>query len=186
MKNKITAILLGLFILFICNTASALTKSRSEARYKACLSNQRVITTAIEIFNMDHPTSLDKYDEEVEQMLINEGYLKFKMQKPEFKCDYKMFDNGEIYCEYHGGIASDKIKPCPEFAEELEGIQRYKRNQEIEFILGILIILGFFVWIISFLKDLFSNSKESSNKNPSEENLELKKPTDSVVEEKKG
>ena len=171
MKNVIlkTNILLFIALFFICDTASALTKSRSEARYKACLSNQRVIKDAIEMFNMDHPESLVKYDEETEQLLINEHYLKSKMQKSELKCNYKMFTNGEIYCEYHGGIDPEKIKPCPEFAEELEGILRYSRKEIINGILEFLIILGIFLWIIKFFKDLFSSSKKTSGKD--EENV---------------
>ena len=166
MKNILLKPVIILFILLfcICDTASAFSKSRPQARYKACLSNQRVIVNAIEMYNMDHPESLDKYDEETEQMLINEHYLKSKMQKYELKCSYKMFTNGEIYCEYHGGIDPEKIKPCPEFAEELEGFLRYRRKELINEILGTLIILGIFVWIIKFFKDLFSSSKKTSGK----------------------
>ena len=154
-------ILLFISIFFSGNTASAKSE-RTYPRYLACLSNQRVITGAVEMYNDDHQTALNKYDEETEQMLINEHYLKGKMQKPENQCIYKMI-NGEIYCEYHGGIDKDKIKPSKEFAELLEGILKYRQNQKFNYVIEIIVVIGFWLWIIFFLKDLFSKPQKTSS-----------------------
>lgn len=166
MKNILLKPVIILFILlfFICNTASALTKSRTEARYKACLSNQRVIVNAIEMYNMDHKTAIDKYDEDTENLLIRENYLKAKTQKPEQKCEYKMNEN-DVYCEYHGGIDPEKLKPSPEFAETLKDILQYRKNKKYEYAFQIIIILAAWIWFISLLVKVFSKSKKTKETN---------------------
>ncbi|MBQ3644629.1 MAG: hypothetical protein II961_08535 [Candidatus Riflebacteria bacterium] len=177
MKNILLKPVIILFILlfFICNTASALTKSRTEARYKACLSNQRVIMNAIEMYNMDHKTAIEKYDENTENLLITEKYLKSKPQKPEQKCEYKM--NGhDVYCEYHGGMDPEKLKPSPEFAETLKDILQYRKNKTYEYASQIIILLAAWIWLISLLVKVFSKSKKSKENNntnqPNEQNNE--------------
>ncbi len=166
MKNILLKPVIVLFILLfcICDTASALTKSRTEARYKACLSNQRVIVNAIEMYNMDHKTAIDKYDEDTENLLIRENYLKAKTQKPEQKCEYKM--NGhDVYCEYHGGMDPEKLKPSPEFAETLKDILQYRKNKMYEYAFQIIILLAAWIWFISLLVKVFPKSKKTKETN---------------------
>ena len=149
-------------MLSFTNTALA-RKERSHARYLACLSNQQVIMTAIEMYNMDHSTAIDRYDEETENLLIKERYLKGNIQKPEQKCLYKMSNDREIFCEYHGGKDPKKLKPCPEFAEVLKNILQYKQNFYTNYIIQIIIVIAFWLWVIFLLKDLFSKSKKTSS-----------------------
>ena len=161
-KIKYSVIFLFFIALFFsANTASAKSE-RTYQRYLTCLSNLRVINNTVEMYNNDHPTALNKYDEETEQMLINEHYLKGKMQKPENQCIYKMI-NGEIFCEYHGGMDKDKIKPSKEFAEILERILKYRQNQKFNYVIEIIVVIGFWLWIIFFLKDLFSKPQKTSS-----------------------
>ena len=161
-RSKNIILLLIISVLSFTNIALA-RKERSHARYSACLSNQRVIMNAIEMYNMDHSTSIDRYDEETENLLIKEGYLKSNIQKPENQCIYKMSNDREIFCEYHGGKDPDKLKPCPEFAETLKNILQYKQNYIRNYIFQIIIVIAFWLWVIFFLKDLFSKSKKSSS-----------------------
>lgn len=158
-------ILLFIFITLFCfpNTSFA-RKERSSGRYNACLSNQRVIMNAIEMYNMDHKTVIDKYDENSENLLITEKYLKSKPQKPEQKCEYKM--NGhDVYCEYHGGMDPEKLKPSPEFAESLKDILQYRKNKKYEYASQIIILLAAWIWLISLLVKVFSKSKKSKETN---------------------
>ena len=49
---------------------------RRSYRDKACYSNIRVITGAVEMYNMDHETFMENLDED---LLVKDGYLKTKL-----------------------------------------------------------------------------------------------------------
>ena len=79
--------------------------ARGSAREKACFSNQRVLTGAVEMYNMDHSTMMSTLDIPT---LVKEGYLKAAPSKPEPDCDYfskgDLATDGCIFCKKHGSV----------------------------------------------------------------------------------
>ncbi|MBR4328859.1 MAG: hypothetical protein IKP71_03330, partial [Candidatus Riflebacteria bacterium] len=77
--------------------------ARSNARLKACFSNQRVMQGAVEMYNMDHSTMMTTLDIDT---LVNEKYLKTAPSGPEPDCKYTtvgdLTDDGYISCVKHG------------------------------------------------------------------------------------
>lgn len=80
-------------------------KARESARAKACYSNQRVISGAVEMYNMDHVEMMTSLDV---QKLVKERYLKVVPSKPEPDCDYlsdgDLTSDGKITCKKHGSV----------------------------------------------------------------------------------
>lgn len=75
---------------------------------KACFSNMRVLTGAVEMYNMDNGVKMDKLDID---KLVQGRYLMSAPLKPDAKCSYDGYDlanNGEIYCTYHGSVLNPK------------------------------------------------------------------------------
>ena len=71
----------------------------------------------------------------------------------------------DVYCEYHGGMDPEKLKPSPEFAESLKDILQYRKNKKYEYASQIIIILAAWIWFISLLVKVFSKSKKSKETN---------------------
>ncbi len=80
------------------------------SREKACFSTQRLIASAVEMYNMDNVTlikTLQHDDVALESgPMIRGRYLKTTVNPPEFDCEYLSFGdlakNGMIYCARHG------------------------------------------------------------------------------------
>ncbi len=168
------------FIIITSCCSFALTKSRDYPRYKNCLSNQRVILSAIEMYNLDFPDSvIQSFDDNSSKLLLEKNYLKVIPEGPELKCKYhytaEFSEKGDVYCEYHGGVDSKKFKPSPEFAEILEGYLRYRDKEKFNNLLGIVvagsiwlcgivILVKGLVWIIGSFDKLKKNEQNTNNK----------------------
>ena len=80
-------------------------KARDSARQKACFSNIRVLTGAMEMYNMDHNTMMHTLDIDA---LVKGGYLKSAPTSPEPDCEYysegDLTEDGVICCKRHGNI----------------------------------------------------------------------------------
>ena len=129
--KKITITILTLsFVFCIFSTSFALKKARYDSRLKACYSNQRVLFGAIEMYDMDHNIPLtsalpgNEY-EELENVLIQEKYLKAILLPPEEDCSYgyithddSKYGDGESYafCLKHGSLDNNKI---PDFKDSI-------------------------------------------------------------------
>ena len=72
-----------------------------------CFSEIRILSGAVELYNMDYETKIHKLDEETINILVDNKYLK-KLPKPLIeKCKYLSqgdlaSSTGTIYCEAHG------------------------------------------------------------------------------------
>lgn len=113
-----------LFILTFTSIALAYKPYRPLARYKACLSNIRVIQGAVEMYNMDSPLMLKDLNENSIDSLLKGNYLKSEPSKPDYSCKYSskgdLSEDGEVYCEYHGGLDRNKIRPSSIVEQEIE------------------------------------------------------------------
>ena len=80
-------------------------KARGSARQKACFSNIRVLTGAMEMYNMDHNTMMHTLDIDA---LVKGGYLKSAPTSPEPDCEYysegDLTEDGVICCKRHGKL----------------------------------------------------------------------------------
>ncbi len=110
--------------------------SRSERRFnneaKDCFLNQRFLSGAIEMYNMDNTEMIDsalpgKDFEGIIHLLIDKNYLKDHFELPTDECSYgfiNMTNDGQVFCKKHGSIGStyQNIK-----------IPKYDKNLEIPF-----------------------------------------------------
>jgi hypothetical protein len=74
----------------------------------------RVILGAVEMYNMDHSDMItDLYDKDVSSkdgILIQGGYLKAPISKPDSNCSYSgknLDSDGTIECLEHGTVEGD-------------------------------------------------------------------------------
>ncbi|HQG27746.1 MAG TPA: VIT domain-containing protein [Candidatus Ozemobacteraceae bacterium] len=97
-------------------------KAREQSRLKACYANQRVLLGAIEMYNMDNTTMMDRdpvtLGIDVEK-LVKMSYLKGGLSKPEPTCDYRggpqsILGSGTIFCVCHGYIDGEYGKTAEE------------------------------------------------------------------------
>ena len=92
-------------IIFISTCAFA---SRVIVHDKSCLSNVRIIQGAIEMYNMDNSTMIERIEDNTFSLLVNGGYLKRIPKGLEKSCEYKSMGNmaengnGIVFCTYHG------------------------------------------------------------------------------------
>ena len=131
------ALLFFMFIYIIINVLTSLPEKKfahTPSRQKACFSNIRVFTGAVEMYNMNHNIMMKKLDF---NSLIQENYLKGNFSLPEKECEYltegDLSENGYIYCKIHGDLEGRKEKELQTKKEE-----ETKRNS-------------------SFFKNVFSN-----------------------------
>lgn len=80
--------------------------ARTKAREKACFSNIRVLSGAVEMYNMDNATVMKSLDINT---LVKQHYIKEVPEKPEPECEYESKgdlseENGIIYCKFHGEL----------------------------------------------------------------------------------
>jgi competence protein ComGC/RNA polymerase subunit RPABC4/transcription elongation factor Spt4 len=109
---KALGIVFGLMMLFIIGTAAIaipnFKKARARARQKACFSNIRVLTGGVELYNMDAESKDEMMKDLDVRLLVNKGYLKTDVPRPEPQCSYSskgdLTDDGVIYCKYHGEL----------------------------------------------------------------------------------
>ena len=106
----ICGFILSTFVLAIIGVLATqaipeMEKSRYNARQKACFSNQRVIQGAVEMYNMDYPTPMEKLDI---PLLVKDNYLKSAPVPPEPRCAYfssgDLSKDGFVYCSFHGDV----------------------------------------------------------------------------------
>ncbi len=71
----------------------------------ACYSNIRVLTGAVEMYNMDHATMMSTLDTDT---LVKEHYLKYPPKGPDPDCEYysegDLIEDGIIACKKHGAL----------------------------------------------------------------------------------
>ncbi len=170
---KKTIIICLIFILANVSSIFATSKARpGEVGYKRCLKNIRMLQGAVENYNMDFSTPIKDFNDESINLLIKNKYLESSPKKPCVPCKYlasgDLSDDGEIYCEFHGGTDKEKIKPSKQFEDVLAGVgndQLIATDDEIYS--QILIFLAYFVLficfckgIIDFIKFLYSPKKK--------------------------
>lgn len=104
-------------------------KAREQARDKACYANQRVLTGAVEMYNMDaadQPMTSLNIDS-----LLSGKYLKSRPYPPESGCQYlsngSLAAEGVIYCQLHGPIEGDLNDTRSRRDSENESVE-YKRE----------------------------------------------------------
>lgn len=89
--------------------------TRASAREKNCFSNLRVITGAVEMYNMDNYQKNQMRSLEM-QTLVNEHYLKSIPTGPDISCEYfsdgdlSVASEGIIACKYHGDMEQKRFK----------------------------------------------------------------------------
>ncbi len=129
--------IINFFILFLLVYISmpSITCIRysSEHHQKSyCKSNIRILTAAIEMYNMDATSKMQSVDQDE---LVKGKYLK-KILGNEYStpCSYKTFgdlaEEGIIYCELHGDVNGVKIEPGINMQDYK--IQREKAERELE------------------------------------------------------
>ena len=111
------------------------------ARRKACASNIRVISGAVEMYNMDSKESMIYLDL---NKLVEGKYLKTMPSSPETGCKYYSIgdisqlddmhedEKGLIFCEFHGDLDNFKIKPGMTFNDYKYEKKRIKEEKERE------------------------------------------------------
>ncbi|HAE39963.1 MAG TPA: hypothetical protein DCG57_15240 [Candidatus Riflebacteria bacterium] len=85
-----------------CNAA----QKRDEAYARACVANMRLMTGAIEFYNMDHPEMLKNVDFSMFQdggLMMKSSVLKQPIQLPTDKCSYSFTGN---FAEVDAGVIS--------------------------------------------------------------------------------
>lgn len=146
-----------LFILTFTSITLAHKPYRPLARYKACLSNIRVIQGAVEMYNMDSPLMLKDLNENSIDLLLKGNYLKSEPSKPDYSCKYSskgdLSEDGEVYCEYHGGLDRNKIRPSSIVEQEIEEYLEKERKKRIITntfygFLGLLFLFGIYRFFI--------------------------------------
>ncbi len=128
-------ILCFLYLLTLTSIALAYKPYRPLSRYKACLSNIHVIQGAVEMYNMDSPLMLKDLNEKSLDNLVNGHYLKQVPMGPDYSCKYSskgdLSEDGEVYCEYHGGLDRNKIRPSSIVEQEIEEYLDGERKKRI-------------------------------------------------------
>ena len=175
-KRVILIAIILLNILALENPSFAYKPARASARQKMCFSNQRVLTGAIEMYEMDHPelidTALPGGDFEVlENRLVKEKYLKTHLEGPEEKCSYGFIRYNEkeydVFCKNHGTTETEYIeKPIiptynvndeKPFSEELtRKIEAKKREKAINHFLYNYVFTGPSIILFIIFISLFS------------------------------
>ncbi|PKL45674.1 MAG: hypothetical protein CVV41_01350 [Candidatus Riflebacteria bacterium HGW-Riflebacteria-1] len=84
-------------------------KAREQARDKACMANIRVLTGAVEMYNMDKTPMMTNLNME---LLIKNHFLKSPIIGAEKDCRYvasgNLNEDGQIYCQLHGNLEGQR------------------------------------------------------------------------------
>ncbi len=105
-KNIITCIViyccLNVFTVWSNFGIMCIKRDREGARRKACWNNIRLITGAVEMYNMDNSVMMENLDFKT---LFNETYIKEEFSFPSYRCYYtsidNLTDNGFVCCIEH-------------------------------------------------------------------------------------
>ncbi|MBI3892511.1 MAG: hypothetical protein HY303_13390 [Candidatus Wallbacteria bacterium] len=94
--------------------AAANRRSNSAARdRRACMGVQRTIAGAIEMYNLDQNTKVDRLDDELFAKLIQGGYLQEKPEDPgwggESASHYIFSPDGKVVCRAHGSNLDEPL-----------------------------------------------------------------------------
>jgi competence protein ComGC len=104
-------------------------KSREQARDKACFANLRVLTGAVEMYNMDTDNPMNNLD--IDQ-LVQKKYLKAKPYPPESGCRYlshgNLAEDGYVYCQLHGSL--DGASEGPSRSKDQASNEGFARKME--------------------------------------------------------
>ena len=147
-------ILFGIIILSTLLIIIPSKPKRVDIREKACFSNQRLLLSSIEMYNIDHSSMLNNINDKAIGFMIKDGYLKGKVE--DFVCpetinkdrNYTnlgdLFAGGIIYCKYHGTQEGIKITP----KMTLSDYKKEKTKKEHDELVRKYIIIGVTVFII--------------------------------------
>ena len=151
-KIIITILFLGYLVVEAISIPNFRTCLPEEnAREKSCYNNIIVISTAVEMYNMDHSKMMDTLNLE---LLQKESYLKGSLHKPELDCDYYIKeDNSEkavvVCCKRHGNLKEiEKIRAKERESLTYKIFNPIKKANNYGYFLGIVYFL--FVCLIKF------------------------------------
>ena len=127
--------------------------SSEYSRERSCFNNLRIISGAVEMYNMDHSEMMDTLNLE---LLQKERYLKSPIRKPESDCDYFRKEGNSadgsvvISCKRHGSLieAEEKIKKEQE-SPFYKICKPFKEAYELGYFRGIICFL--FVVLIRWI-----------------------------------
>ena len=131
-KNIVVCIIiyccLNVFIVHTNFGVMCIRRTPESAKVKSCWSNIRVITGAVEMYNMDNSIMMDKLDFD---LLLKGKYLK-QMPEGYYANHGKLTEDGYVYCVYH-------LKPDEAEAYGFMGSKTYEKlyselKNEIELI----------------------------------------------------
>ena len=140
--------------LLVANTnMGEVHRSRRTSPQKACFANQRVLSSAIEMYNMDHSEMINTYNQSIRDLLIKEKYLKPDFMHEvecEFVAEGDLTEKGFVYCVNHGGVDGKK-EGKDEFASLTPKADMiHERNKNL-LVLGLLFGPTLIYWIINLL-----------------------------------
>ena len=166
-RNFLKYILLVSVMLVLVNPAFA--KSRTEARTKACYTNQQMLNAALMGYSYQSKKSISSIIpnldvKAVEEFLVKEKYLDKIRDNPCNECKLVVKENSDdylVFCEYHGTI-DGKVPPSEAYKKSIVTHVPAVSYEAAAIFAVIFIFLVFFV-----IKDFHNMAKEdvsSSNK----------------------
>ena len=161
-KNKIIPFL----FLFLFAVYTPLLARREINREKSCFSNQRLLLSAIEMYNMDNNEMLHELDDNAQDLLIRGKYLKSdrviicpdSAGKGKYYSQGDLCEDGVIYCDYHGSMDRDEKgnKIVPESREYQIRERRIKFQQRIYDFFPVIFIIA----VIAFIGVIIPGNKK--------------------------
>ena len=87
--------------------------ARERANTRACYANQKTIAGALEMYNLDNNTKIEKLGDDIGGALVKGGYLQTQVDDPgaggsTFNHYVFKSDGNGIECSVHGAIQDDK------------------------------------------------------------------------------
>ena len=131
-ESIIIFFILLIFVYISMPTFTCIRYSSEHLQKSYCKTNIRMLTGAVEMYNMDAKSMMSSVDQ---NLLVKGGYIKTVLGK-DYKtpCSYKTFgdlvEEGIIYCELHGDIYGIKIEPGINMQDYK--IQSEKAKKELE------------------------------------------------------
>ena len=135
---------------------------------QVCASDIRVLTGAVEMYNMDNATFMQDLNQNI---LLQGHYIKEKLDD---SCIYKSLGNlaedGIIYCETHGDVIGVKIKPEMSILDyqkqkkiiiDERNSEKEKKQKEDTIKLIILIALILSLPLFHLISNMFINETKS-------------------------
>ena len=140
--------------LLVANTnMGEVHRSRRTSPQKACFANQRVLSSAIEMYNMDNSEMIKSYNPSVRDSLIKGKYLNAYFMENiecELVSEGDLSIDGFIYCINHGGFGGKK-EGKDEFASLTPKADRIRERNKFLLILALLLGPTLIYWIINLL-----------------------------------